>query len=160
MAPPAGVGGAIDLLDQRGERFTLQRLAGKPALLFFGFTRCSTTCPVALVTSQQVLQMTGGAREVAVVFVTLDPLHDDPPSLRAWLSQIHADLIGLTGSPTQVERAAERYGVGVRQMTGKVEHSSMWYLLDGQSRVRRVYPHTTPAADLVADVRLLRALQG
>jgi hypothetical protein len=32
----------------------------------------------------------------------------------------------------------------------------VWYLLDGQARVRRVYAHSTPAHELVADLRRLR----
>jgi protein SCO1/2 len=158
--PPADVGGAIDLLDQRGERFTLRRLAGKPALLFFGFTHCSSTCPLALATARQVLQLTGAAAEAAVVFVTLDPLNDGPEQLRSFLARIDARLIGLTGTPHQIDAAAENYGVGQRQVAGAVEHSSMWYLLDAASRVRRVYVHTTPATELVSDIRRLRALEG
>ena len=71
------------------------------------------------------------------------------------MQRIDPRIIGLTGSPAQVERAAENYGVGIRQVQGSVEHSSMWYLLDGQARVRRVYAHSTPAHELVADLRRL-----
>jgi cytochrome oxidase Cu insertion factor (SCO1/SenC/PrrC family) len=48
----------------------------------------------------------------------------------------------------------------MRRLQGSVEHSSMWYLLDGRSRVRRVYPHDTPAHELVADVRRLASTRG
>jgi len=157
--PPPDVGGAIDLIDQHGERFTLRQLAGKPALLFFGFTHCSSTCPLALATARQVLGLTAAA-EAAVVFVTLDPLNDGPEQLRSVLARVHTRLIGLTGTPRQIEVAAEHYGVGQRLAAGAVEHSSMWYLLDASSRVRRVYAHTTPAAELVSDIRRLQALEG
>jgi hypothetical protein len=33
----------------------------------------------------------------------------------------------------------------------------MWYLLDRDGHLRRVYSHTTPASDLVEDVRVLQA---
>lgn len=153
--PPPGVGGAIDLVDQRGQAFGLQRLAGRPALLFFGFTRCASTCPVALSTARQLLAE--AATPPAIVFVTLDPLSDGPRELGAFLGQIDSRLIGLTGNPMHVEQAAERYGVSIRSLAGGPEHSSMWYLLDGQGRVQRVYPHNTPAAHLMDDVRRLAA---
>jgi protein SCO1/2 len=183
--PPAGVGGALDLVDQRGQRFALQRLAGRPVLVFFGFTQCGSTCPVALATARQVLHASPPGQDPAVVFVTLDPLTDGPQQLRTFIERIDARIIGLTGSPHQIEQAAERYGVGVRgnaaplalqafppggtehlrsgravTQARTLEHSSMIYLLDGAGRVRRVYPHTTPADSLMADIRRLQALEG
>jgi len=157
IAPPVGLGGPIDLLDQRGVPFSLGRVAGRPALVFFGLLHCGTTCPVAFATAQQVLAAFGPAAAPAVVFVTLDPLSDRPRELGAFLEKIDSRLIGLTGDPTNIEHTAERYGVGVRQRAGGVDHSSMWYLLDGGGNLRRVYPHTTPVAHLVDDVRALQA---
>jgi protein SCO1 len=151
---PADLGGELSLIDQHGAPFALTRLAGTPVLLFFGFTHCSSTCPLALGEARQVLRTLGP--QAAVVFVTLDPLSDGPQQMREFVQRIDTRLIGLTGSPLQIERVVERYGVGVRGNNGRVEHSSMWYLLDGQARVRRVYAHTTPAAELVADLRRLR----
>lgn len=159
-APPAGVGGPIELIDQFGAPFTLRRVDGLPVLLFFGFTRCSSTCPAALGTAREVLHGLDAAAHAAVVFVTLDPLSDPPEVLRSHLGAIDGRIIGLTGSPPQIERTAERYGVGLRQSAGAIEHSSVWYLLDGAARVRRVYAHTTPAVHLLADIRRLQSLEG
>lgn len=158
--PPADVGGELNLVDHHGARFGLSRLAGAPVLLFFGFTHCGSTCPIALAQARSVLHTLGPAAPVSVVFVTLDPLNDGPEQMRDFVQRIDARLIGLTGSPAQIERAAESYGVALRSTGGSVEHSSMWYLLDGQARVRRVYAHTTPAAELVADLRRLGPARG
>ncbi len=155
--PPAGVGGPIELTDQKGERFSLARVAGKPALVFFGLIHCGSTCPAALGTARQVLDQVDASRAPSVVFVTLDPLNDSPDVLRKFLANVDERLIGLTGDPMRIERTAERFGVGLRVLTGGVDHSAMWYLLDGTGRVRRVYRHTTPAADLVADVLALQS---
>jgi protein SCO1/2 len=129
-------------------------------LLFFGFTHCGSTCPIALAEARSVLHTLGPAAPAKVVFVTLDPLNDGPEQMREFVQRIDARIVGLTGSPQQIERAAEDYGVGMRRLQGSVEHSSMWYLLDGRSRVRRVYPHDTPAHELVADVRRLASTRG
>jgi len=158
--PPVGIGGPIELIDQFGARFTLRRVEGQPVLLFFGFTHCGSTCPSALGVAREVLQGLDASARAAVVFVTLDPLNDPPEALRRYLGLIDARIIGLTGSLPQIERAVERYGVGLRQVAGTLEHSSVWYLLDGASRVRRVYPHTTPAVHLLADIRRLQAMEG
>ncbi len=157
QAPPAGIGGPLDLVDPHGGRFGLERVAGRPALLFFGFTHCGATCPVALLTAARVLAAFDGTPAPALLFVTLDPLSDGPRELAAHLGRIDARIIGLTGRPDQVEQAAERYGVALRPAAAGpgLEHSSMWYLLDAGGRVRRVYPYTVPAAHLVEDLRLL-----
>lgn len=154
LPPPQGIGGPLALVDTQGRRFGLERVAGRPALLFFGFTHCGATCPVAMLTAAQVLASFDGGAAPALLFVTLDPLSDGPRELAAHLARIHPRIIGLTGRPDQVEQAAERYGVALRSSGQGLEHSAMWYLLDGRGRVRRVYPYTTPAAQLVEDLRL------
>jgi len=151
---PPGIGGALDLVDHDGTRFALSRVAGRPALVFFGFTHCGTTCPIALATAREVLHTL--AASAAVLFVTLDPLNDGPEQLRTFVQRLDPRIVGLTGSPQQIERAVDAYGVGLRMRGVALEHSSMFYLLDAASRVRRVYPHDTPAAALVADIRRLR----
>jgi len=158
--PPPGVGGELDLTDQRGQRFALRRVAGRPALVFFGFTHCGSTCPVALATARELLHASAPGSAPGVLFVTLDPLADGPEQMRSFVERIDARIVGLTGSPRQIEQAVERYGVGLRGNAQALEHSSVFYLLDGAARVRRVYPHTTPASALMADIRRLQALEG
>lgn len=152
---PAGIGGELDLIDHRGERFALSRVAGRPVLLFFGYTHCGSTCPQALGTAREVLRTLSTDSDAAVLFVTLDPLNDGPDALREFVQRLDARIVGLTGTPPQIERVAEAYGVGLRGQGATLEHSSMFYLLDARSRVRRVYAHTTLAAVLVADIRRL-----
>jgi protein SCO1 len=151
VAPPQ-LGGPIELTDHMGQPFSLAKIARRPALLFFGFTQCGVTCPVALMTAKQLL----AKQDVPVLFVTLDPLTDDPATLRLFVSRFDARLIGLTGQPEQVEQVVERYRVGSRRTNGILEHSSVWYLLDGQGRVARIYPFDTPAAHLQADLLTLQ----
>jgi protein SCO1/2 len=159
--PPDGIGGPIDLVDDQGRRFTNARLLGRPAVLFFGFTHCGITCPVALAAAKQLLAQASVMHSLPVVFVTLDPLNDNVAALHRFLSNFDPRLIGLTGSPTQIEDIADRFGVATRRVEGRLEHSSMWYLLDGSGRVRRVYGITTPAPQLAADFnRLARENSG
>jgi cytochrome oxidase Cu insertion factor (SCO1/SenC/PrrC family) len=153
---PAGIGGELDLVDHHGERFALSRVAGRPALLFFGYTHCGTTCPQALGTAREVIRTLAADQDVAVLFVTLDPLNDGPNELREFVQRLDPRIVGLTGTPRQIERVAEAYGVGLRGQGATLEHSSMFYLLDASARVRRVYVHTTPATVLVDDIRRMR----
>ena len=157
-APLPGIGGALDGVDQHGVPFRLARLAGRPGLVFFGFTHCGSTCPVALGTARQLLQAYGARPAPPLVFVTLDPLSDGPAQLKDFLGRVDPRLLGVTGTPAQIAAAVERYGVGTRVREGGVDHSSLWYLLDGTGRVRRVYAHTTPASQLLEDLQRLAFL--
>lgn len=149
--PTEGLGGPINLVDDHGHRFTNASLHGHPALLFFGFTHCGVTCPVALLTAKQLLHGASVMRAPTIVFITLDPLSDDVATLHRFLEAFDTRLVGLTGTPTQVVQLAERFGVGVRHNDGRIEHSSVWYLIDGIGRVRRIYSYDTPASQMAAD---------
>lgn len=156
--PPAEhLGGELDLTDQHGLPFSLARLSGRPGLVFFGATHCGSTCPAALMSARDVLGRFDGRDVPAIVFVTLDPLSDGPRELREHLGRIDPRLIGLTGSPSQVMRVADRYGVGTRPTASGIDHSAKWYLLDRQGQVRRVYPYSESPEHLAADLRRLES---
>lgn len=156
---PQGLGGPLDLVDARGQRFGLERVQGRPALLFFGFTRCNATCPVALFAARELLREAPLMKAPAVLFVTLDPLSDGPREVGEYVARFDPRIIGLTGTPQQIERAADRYGVGLRPGPDGPDHSSMWYLLDGQGRLRSVFTHDSRAHDLAQGVAALSAPQ-
>jgi protein SCO1/2 len=50
-------------------------------------------------------------RGALVAFVTVDPLHDDAPALRRYLTHFDRSFVGLTGSPARVHDALRAYAV-------------------------------------------------
>jgi protein SCO1/2 len=149
-APSAGEVGALrtGLVDQAGRRFELQRLAGRPSLLTFGFTQCSSTCPISLQAASELIAR-GPANRVQVVFVSLDPLADTPAQLAKYLANFSPAILGVTGDPIAIEAMAETFRVGVRRGVPEgLAHSSMWYLLDERVVVRSVAKYDAPVAEL------------
>jgi protein SCO1 len=155
-APLPGIGGPLDLIDQKGHPFSLKQVQGEAVLVFFGFTQCGNTCPIAMAQARQLLATFQSRKPPAVVFVTLDALSDPPQVLAAYLSHFDARIIGLTGTPQQIEQAARRYGVATHGApqggTQGLEHSSRWYLLDSDLKLARVYKINTPVADIAQDI--------
>ncbi|WP_290870112.1 SCO family protein [Aquabacterium sp.] len=151
-APLPGLGGPLDLIDQHGKPFRLQQLKGEAVIVFFGFTRCSQSCPIALAQWQAVVANMGMRRPPRVVFVTLDPLSDDPAALKAYVAGFGPQAIGLTGTPTQIDEAARRYGIGVEQGGKELAHSARWFLLGPELRPMRAYKVSTPPALLAQDL--------
>jgi protein SCO1/2 len=135
----------LDLVDQRGERVDLVRLAGRPALVTFAFAHCETLCPAVV---RQVLDAQRRARELAgddasrvprVVVVTLDPWRDTPSRL-GWLAESWAvgdDGFVLSGGVDEVEAALDRWGVarGRDAATGEVVHPPLVYVVDATGRI-------------------------
>jgi len=63
---------------------TADDFKGEVVLLYFGYTFCPDICPLILANVDLVLKARGNtARDVRVLFVTVDPDRDDPKGLRA-----------------------------------------------------------------------------
>ena len=81
------------LVDHRGEEFDWERVAGRPALLTFGFGHCTTVCPMTVMAAREVQdRFRAEGREMALVVITLDPWRDTPARLPALARQFH--LVG------------------------------------------------------------------
>ena len=103
------------LTDTDGEPFDFRaETAGKPTLMYFGYTNCPDECPTAMADIAAALRKTPAelAEQVKVILVTTDPERDTPDVLREWLNRFSEDFIGLVG--TQAEVDAAQTAVGIR----------------------------------------------
>ncbi|MGH6843956.1 MAG: SCO family protein, partial [Methylocella sp.] len=48
QAESVPIGGPFELVDQDGVKVTDETFAGKPSVIFFGYTSCPDTCPTTL----------------------------------------------------------------------------------------------------------------
>lgn len=100
------------LTDQRGRTVSPADWEGRPAMVFFGFTFCPDVCPTTLIDISGWLEALGpDADRLAVSLITVDPERDTPAALADYLSNFDARIIGLTGSPDQIVRAAAAFRV-------------------------------------------------
>ena len=82
------------LVDQNGESFGSDDLAGEVYVASFLFTRCATVCP-RLTASLRHLERRyreEGVEEVRLVSFTVDPAHDTPELLRDYARSRSLDL--------------------------------------------------------------------
>ena len=108
----AQVGGPFQLVDQEGRPVDESLLEGKWSLVFFGFTYCPDFCPTTLAALEATKQRLGDkARDLQIVFISVDPERDTPQALKDYLSSdgFPEGVIGLTGTPEQVRTAADAY---------------------------------------------------
>ncbi len=141
----ADVGGPFELVNQDGETVDQSILEGRWSVVFFGFTYCPDICPATLqsVAAAQA-QLGPRADDLQTVFISVDPERDTPEQLRTYLSldAFPDGVIGLTGSPEQIEQVAKSYYVYYRR-SGEgpdytIDHSTAAYLMDPKGRFNRV----------------------
>ncbi len=150
-APP------LPLVTDAGTPFSLAALRGRVVLVYFGYTQCPDVCPTTLASLQPVFDRLGrDAARVSVLFVTLDPRHDTPARLAAYLGAFTPRAIGLTGSAADARAAARAWGVDWRRAAdGRfIDHTSVITLVDpaGQVRLRYGYGQLGEPAGIAADI--------
>jgi cytochrome oxidase Cu insertion factor (SCO1/SenC/PrrC family) len=144
------IGGPFRLVDHDGVQRTDADFRGKLLLIYFGFTYCSTSCPIDLQTIATVMDRLGkDAERVQPLFVTINPEMDTPAQLKPCVSLFHPRLIGLTGDGRQVRRVTGLYKVFASssqplQRTGTdFDHSSFVYLVGTDGKYLGFFPPGT-----------------
>lgn len=136
QAQAVPIGGAFELLDRDSRPFTDKDLLGRPFAIYFGYTRCPDVCPTTLMQLAHWRRQLGADGEkLQIVFVSVDPEIDTPSSVGAYADLFKASMIGLTGTPAQIDAVARAYRVvymKVPQPSGgyNVDHSTSVFLMD------------------------------
>ena len=161
---PVPIGGPFRLTAPDGRVVTDRDFRGRWMLIYFGYTQCPDTCPTALNDVADALGQLGGtARLVAPLFVTIDPAHDTPAAMGAYAARFDPRILGLTGTPAEVERVEREYRVYAAPDAHAtpdhevMDHSSVFVIMDPRGRFADVLMGNAPAR-AIAD--RLRALAG
>ena len=146
----------FDLTDQRGRSVSLASLRGKPLLLTFLDSKCTTLCPIE---GHQlgVVERRLRGRPVRLIIVSVDPAdtrHSVAVAARKW--GWHGHWRWLMGTPAQLAPVWRAYGIGVQPTATDITHSMAVYVIDGQGDERAGFLPPLAISRLVSDVRLLQ----
>ncbi|RKT44859.1 SCO family protein [Thiocapsa rosea] len=159
--PPSG---RYLLMDANGRAVTDADFPGQFQLVAFGYTYCPDICPTTLVETAAILKQLGErAERVQPIFITVDPQRDTPEVLTTYTAYFHPRIIGLTGSPALVERAARNFNVRFEKVTEPgapadryhVDHSAGMYLLGPDGSYIRKFGYSTSAAAIAERIEML-----
>ena len=135
----SGFGGPFRLTDQNGRIVTDADFHGKWMLLYFGYTHCPDACPTALNSIAEALDRLGPKRgKIQPVFVSLDPQRDTPSVLKDYTRAFQAGILGLTGTPDQVDKVAREYRIAYEKRPTEggsdysIDHTAVIFLVDPQ----------------------------
>lgn len=159
---PPGEVPAFTLIDQHGQPFTRNDLAGRPALFYFGYTFCPDVCPLTLAEIRQVIGLLeADAQDVNFVFVSVDFRRDTPARLSQYLPAFDARLIGLTtNDEAHVRSITQGFGVfyeleesSATSAEYLVAHTSATFLVDRDGRIRVKFAYRTPPPEIAEVIR-------
>jgi protein SCO1 len=158
---PPRVAPDFSLPGSNGSELRLSAYRGKVVLLAFGFTSCVAVCPITLGTLAQVQKKLGTqAGDMQVIYITVDPEHDDAARLKKYLSTFNPTFVGGTGTDAQLAAVRKDYGIAAEKVAGpdgSYTHSSFIYLIDREGRLRALMPFGHLADDYVHDIHILLA---
>lgn len=131
----ADIGGRFELVSETGRTVTDADIIDKPSLVYFGYTFCPDICPLDAARNARAVDLLAEEGfDVQPVFVTIDPERDTPDVLADFTDYMHPEMVGLTGTPEQVKRAADAYRVfyakrGEDPKSYLMDHSVFSYLV-------------------------------
>ncbi|MET1414111.1 SCO family protein [Roseibium sp. HPY-6] len=140
IEPLAAIGGPFELVDGNGETVTDAEFAGKPLVLFFGFTYCPDVCPTTLSELQGWMEALGpDADKLNYAFVSVDPERDTPDVMRDYVWAFDKRIRPLTGSREQVDAVIKAYRVYAKKVPlddgdYTMDHSAAVYLMNSDNK--------------------------
>ena len=157
------IGGPFSLTDHTGRRVTEKDFLGRYTLVLFGFTFCPDVCPSGLQVMSAALDQLGPrAARVTPILISVDPERDTPAQLATYVQSFHPRLLGLTGTPEELQVVAKAYRVYFKKVKDEraadytIDHTALIYLMGPDGTY---VTHFTPAtrSDQMAD-RLAKLL--
>ncbi len=142
---PIGVGDLVPdftLTDQQRRPLTLSRLRGMVVAINFVYTSCvlPNFC-LRLANNFNVLQKRFSrqlGRDLVLLTITFDPVHDTPEVLATYAAQWNADPRTwkfLTGTSEDVRRACQLFGVHAFANEGLMDHTLHTVMIDRQGKL-------------------------
>jgi len=145
-----------------GAGVTAKDYRGKVALLYFGYTNCPDVCPLTLSNLAAALGKLGEkAKDVSVLFVTVDPDRDTLPVLKKYAAAFAPQVVGLRGSKDAIAALARRYRVAYNVTPASpghpytVSHSAAVFFFDPEGKARAVVLDTSDIKGVAGDMRQL-----
>lgn len=160
---PASLSPRYLLMNPQGRAVTNEDFRGRFQLITFGFVSCPDVCPTTLLEFKHILEALGDkAERLQPIFVTVDPERDTREILREYTGAFDSRILGLTGSPELVRRAADTFRVqyekvsepGAKPNVYTMNHTAGMILLDTHGRFLARFPYATPAGEIAQRIRL------
>lgn len=147
------------LQDPNGRSITNEDFSGRFQLIAFGYTYCPDICPTTLVEMATILKALGDqADRVQPIFITIDPERDTAKVLKTYTEFFDPRIIGLTGSPALVRRAADNFKIRYAKVSEPgaknyaMDHSAGMILLGPDGRFIKKFAFAMPVEQITTQL--------
>lgn len=156
----------FNLTDDHDKSVTGKDYRGKVVMLYFGYTFCPDVCPQTLTRLATSLKALGKqAEKVQVLFVSVDPNRDTPQVLREYVKYFSPQMLGLTGTQSELKDVTNRYRVAYSYGKGYpdkktfyvVNHSASIYIFDPKGNARLLVDQQETSEQITADLKQMIA---
>lgn len=141
----------FSLINQDGRRIHLHQYHGKSLLLTFIYTRCPLPnyCPLMTRNFAQIFRQIAADPKLAnsthLLSISIDPAYDKPDVLRAYALNYSdspnpfARWDFASGTPEQVRKVAEFFGLTYWSQNGQIIHALVTALVGPDGKVSKMY---------------------
>lgn len=129
------------LLDLEGRPVRLSALRGRPVLLAFIYTSCTSACPLISFRMARLQEKLARAAVPATLLsVSVDPA-DDAAALARFAKAFNPGpgWHFLRAEPGRLEPVLASYEEWTSRVEGELDHPARLHLIDAQGRVREIY---------------------
>lgn len=161
-ATPFGTG-TYSLIDQNGKAVDQTLFVGHPSALFFGFTHCPEVCPTTMAEMAGWFEALGDeGKDLRAYFVSIDPERDTPEMLGDYVSWVSDRITGVTGTPQEIAKIAESWGVYYQRVPlddggYTMDHTALVFLLDDKGAFQGTISYGEDQETAVGKLRNLLA---
>jgi len=147
------------LQDVNGRATLAEDFRGRYQLIAFGYTFCPDVCPTTLTEMAAILELLGPLADgLQPIFVSVDPERDTLEVLKTYTAFFDPRIVGMTGSPALVSRAADNFKVRYQKVPRNdgaytVDHSAGMYLLGPDGAFLKKFAYATPPAEIATALR-------
>ena len=153
-APLAGaaIGGPFTLVNKDGQTVRWSDFDGHYRIVYFGYTFCPDACPTDMAVAMRGLDLYAKthpkeADALRPIFISIDPARDTHKVVGQFAAAFSPHLIGLTGTPAQVDQAAKAFAA----YYARGKDSAGGYLMDHSRIAYLMGPKGEPIAMLPVD---------
>lgn len=149
------------LQDPNGRSVSSEDFRGRFQLISFGYTYCPDICPTTLVEMAAILKQLGDqAGRIQPIFISVDPERDSGKVLQTYTEFFDLRILGLTGPPALVRRAADNFKIRYAKVkeSGRddknyaVDHSAGMILLGPDGLFIKKFAFATPVVKISEEI--------
>lgn len=157
----ARVGGPFALTSHKGAMVDNAKLAGKPYLVFFGFTHCPDICPTTLYELTDLMADLGqSADRFAPLFITVDPERDTQVVLAEYMTAFDKRILALRGDQAETDATVKAFSGDYRKVPTDgggytMDHTAGVILMDAEGRFAGTLDMHEPRETVLAKLKRL-----